>query len=45
MKSYIVGTHWKSLSESLLMSTHNIIMFLLRNKKKNDLTTLLSSAM
>ena len=31
MKTYIVGTHWKCLSEVLLVSTHN--MFLWRNRK------------
>ena len=27
MKTYIVGTHYKHLSEAFLKSTHNIIMF------------------
>ena len=33
LKTYFVGTHKKHLSKVLLMSTHNLIMFLRWNKK------------
>ena len=33
MKTYVVDTHWKCLTEALLMSLHN--MFSWRNKKEN----------
>ena len=37
MKTYVVGTHKKQITEAFLMSTHN--MFSWRNKKKYYMAT------
>ena len=34
MKIYVMGTHYKCLSEALVMSTHNIFFFLCVEIKK-----------
>ena len=44
-KTYVVvGTHKKHIGEVLLISTHNIIMFSLRNKKEHSQYTILSQS-